>query len=291
MAEAALADGMALADGVAVSTAERALGMAARELDDLPAATVHLRRAIRVARRARATRAEALARGRLAGTLFLQGKSTQALREAERAAPHLRGLDAARLRVQRALFLQRLGRTAEALEEYRVAMPILRRGGAAFEEVQALVNRGILHAYRGEYGAAEADLRRAEGLGPQIGPGLPIGMIHANLGFVAARRGDVPAALALYDLAERELPTTQVAMALLDRCETLLAVRLVPEARLAAEEAAGRLEAAGRKSDLAEARLMVAQAALLDGDGRSAEEAATRARRAFLAQRRPGWAT
>src|SRR5438105_2274571 len=182
MAEAALADGVALADGEAVSTAERALGMAARELDDLPAATAHLRRAIRVA-------------------------------------------------------------------------------------------------------------RRAEGLGPQIGPGLPVGMIHANLGFVAARRGDVPAALALYDLSERELPTAQVAMALLDRCETLLAVRLVPEARQAAEEAARRLEAAGRKSDLAEARLMVAQAALLDGDGRAAEQAATQARRAFLAQDRLGWAT
>src|SRR5207244_1729396 len=66
---------------------------------------------------------------------------------------------------------------------------------------------------------------------------------------------------------------------------------VVPEARAAAEEAARRLEEAGRASDLAEARLMVAQAALLDGDGRAAEEAATRARRAFVAQGRPGWAT
>src|SRR5207244_4325618 len=133
-------------------------------------------------------------------------------------------------------------------------------------------DRAVLQAARGGSGAAEAALRGREALGPKVGPGHPLGMIHGNLGFVAARRGDVPAALDFYDRAEHELPPRQAAAALLDRCETLLAVRVVPEARAAAEEAARRLEEAGRASDLAEARLMVAQAALLDGDGRAAEQ-------------------
>src|SRR5437763_2704895 len=76
---------------------------------------------------------------------------------------------------------------------------------------------------------------------------------------------------------------------MLDRCEALLAVRVVREARAGAEEVVRLLRETGMGADLAEALLLSAQAALLDGDGAAAEDAGLEAQRAFESQDRPGW--
>jgi hypothetical protein len=67
-------------------------------------------------------------------------------------------------------------------------------------------------------------------------------------------------------------------------------VRVVPEARAGAEELVRLLRETHMGAALAEALLMSAQAALLDGDGPAAERAADEARLAFVAQERTGWA-
>ena len=76
----------------------------------------------------------------------------------------------------------------------------------------------------------------------------------------------------------------------MDRCEVLLSARLAAEARANAEAAVAELDAAGLGADLAEARLLAAQAELLAGDIAAARDHAALADHAFSRQRRPGWA-
>jgi len=276
----------------AAAMAERALGLVARELDDMASATAHLRRSVEIATSAGLPLRAAQARMSLSLTLAYAGHSEEALRQAELAAPALPPADRGRLEQQRALILQRLGRLDEALEGYRRALPLLRRTGNADDEARLMMNRGVAHAYQGNLHAAEADLKRAADGFDRLGQVLYAAKARHNLGFVVGRRGDIPAALRWYDRAEadyRRLGVSQ-AIGLVDRCETLLAARLVPEAVAAATRAAEEFEASGMEADLAQARLLLAQAVLLQGEASRSAEIATRARGSFLDQHRPGWA-
>ena len=112
-----------------------------------------------------------------------------------------------------------------------------------------------------------------------------------NLGWLAARQGDLPVALARFDQADdyfRRKDRVNPA-ALFDRCEALLAAHLAVEARATAEQAVDRLAQGGEGSLLAEARLRLSEAALLCGDVDAARSAAEAARLAFSRQRRPGF--
>jgi tetratricopeptide (TPR) repeat protein len=271
---------------------ERALGLVATEACRMVDAVRHLRRAVRLANRAGDPTLVAEARLDLAAALALRGRLGEALSEAERAGEGLRGPVAARLMMRRALVLQRLGHHDEALAGYRQALVRLRRNGDREWEARLLCNRGVLHAFRGDLHAAESDLLRAEWLHDELGLDLAAAQVRHNLGFVAARRGDVPAALARYDRVDEEYRRVGVERAVLqlDRCEVLLSVNLVAEARRAAEQAVAELEGADLEADLAEARLILSDAALRDGDPAAARFQAEQARRAFVAQRRPSWA-
>lgn len=274
------------------SVAERVLGLVAKELKDLPTATAHLRRAVAIAERASARGRAGEARLSLSLVLAYAGNTRGALKEADRATPAVRGLEAAKLQLQRALILQRLGRTDEAFAGYRSALALFRRYGDLRHQARLLNNRGLLHAYRGSLGAAERDLVRAEALHVEVGQELAAAETRHNLGFVAGRRGDVPAALRWFDDADEHFREHGVprGIYLLDRCEVLLSVRLVDEARAAAERAVTELERGRMSADLAEARLLSAEAAVLAGDLEVGRIEAERAQRAFSRQRRPGWA-
>ena len=117
-------------------------------------------------------------------------------------------------------------------------------------------------------------------------------MLH-NLGYVSALRGDVPAALRRYDMAARPFSEQGlVAPALaIDRAELYLSARLVPEARLQVELGVASLQASGNAVDLAEARLLLSQIALVQGDMSVAGAAARSARRTLFRQGRTRWAT
>jgi tetratricopeptide (TPR) repeat protein len=279
-------------DRAALSVAEEALGLAARKLHDIGVALRHLHAAVRVAERSHLDIRAAKARVSLVAALAYRGDSAAALQQAERAAALLTGHDAARLHMQRGLVLQRLGRLDQARQSYRHALAVFRRIGDVRWEARLLNNRGILYAYQGAFRLAEADLRRAERLHLAVGEEFAATQVRSNLGFVAGRRGDVPAALAWFDLADEYFRSQGMldAVGLLDRCEVLLSVRLISEARQAAERAVAALASGRMVTDLAEARLMLSQAALLDGDPLTARTEAERARRAFTAQGRPAWA-
>jgi tetratricopeptide (TPR) repeat protein len=290
LAQHALAE--AAGDPAVCALAEQALGLAAKELNRLDEAVRHLQLAVRAGRRLPATTTAAEARLDLAFVLAHKGDTRRALREADRAAEGLRGLPAARLQMRRAAVLQRLGRFDEALEGYRQALAAFRRSGDQLWEARLLCNRGVVHAYRGGFGAAERDLRRAEQLYRALGQSLAAAEVRHNLGFVAARRGDVPGALANYDDADEQIRRHRQTnpVALLDRCELLLSVRLVGEARQTAEHAVAEFERGHMASKLAEGRLLLAQAALLQNDLPTARASAAQAERDFTRQRRPGWA-
>src|SRR6266508_368445 len=155
-----------------------------------------------------------------------------------------------------------------------------------------MCNRGLAHTYRHEFTPAEADLREAERLARELDLPLSVGFAQANLAFVLAARGDVPAALDYFDRAEQRIRRydAQVGSLLQDRSELLLSVRLVSEARETAEQAIVEFEKERRKIKMPEVRLLLAQAAFLDGDAAGALHHARTAVREFTRHQRPEWA-
>jgi len=290
LAADALEHARAARDHETASVALRALGMAALDLDDAATAVEHLRAAVDAARRARAPQRAAAARMALAFALLNQGQSTAALLQARIAARA--GDGDAQMALQHAAILERLGRLGEALEGYRRGLIAARRARDGQTQAKLLCNRGVLHAYRGSLRAAEADLRDALQIARALDQPLLAATMLQNLGWVATRRGDLPAALQHFDAAEPVIAQAGARHGVLelDRCHALLAAGLGQEARASAQRAVTRLEANAMAAELAEARLALAEALLADGDPETALGAAEQAAAQFSAQRRPGWA-
>ncbi|WP_048554764.1 tetratricopeptide repeat protein, partial [Nostocoides japonicum] len=230
-------------DVASASAADRAAGLALRETGRLVEAERRLRRAAVGAGRTGAAQAEAEARMSLAFLLLERGKARSALHEADRAAGALHGVAAARLESQRALVLQRTGRLAEALAAYRRALRVLRRDGDRLWEARALNNRALLLAYQGSLTSARSDLLRARSLHEELGLTSFVADTDWNLGFVAGRAGEVPAALAAFDRAEASYAARGAVhpQLLIDRAEVLLAAGLHHEALATARRAVARV--------------------------------------------------
>jgi CHAT domain-containing protein/tetratricopeptide (TPR) repeat protein len=276
----------------AASVAERAWGLGAAHLNDVDAAVRHLRQAIQLGQRASSQQLAAEARMTLAGMLTWRGNPRAALREIDAALAGLTGVERARAQAQRGAILHTLGRLDEGMDSYRTALRALRRADDRVWLQRVLQNRGIAHAQRHEFAAAEADLHAAEKLCHELKLDLTLGHVHENLGFISARRGDVPTALAYLDLAEARfrLLHSHLGRVKTDRASVLLSVRLLAEARQAADEAVHQLEREARGMAVPEARLLLAQAALLDGDLPHAQQQARRAMREFTRNQRWEWA-
>ncbi|WBB78756.1 CHAT domain-containing tetratricopeptide repeat protein [Micromonospora sp. WMMD882] len=272
------------------STAERAIGLALRELNDLPGALRHLRRAVRAADD---PRLRALARMSLGYVLANAGRTTAALRAVTLALPLLTGADAGRARMQRGVVLHYRGRFDEAVRDYDVAVEIAQREGDLLLEARARNNRGLLNAHRGSGRGPDDDLHRAAAAFGRLGLDLAAADARWNSGIATGQRGDVAGALrcfATVDAEYRRLAVPRPAL-LLDRFELLLSVPLIDEAVGVAADAVAELRRRGMASDLAEALLAQARAALLAGDLATATEAAAAARTRFRRQGRRTWAT
>ncbi|HEU5267211.1 MAG TPA: hypothetical protein VFU35_10950, partial [Jatrophihabitans sp.] len=272
-----------------------AAGFAHRELNHLPDADAFLARAVDLAllvgRRdiavgARTTRALVLAN---------LGRPDEGLAELDRVLPDARGAELGRVQMQRALILQRQGRLAEALAGFAAALPELIAAGDRLAEIRLRVNRAIALGYRDEFAAAEDDLQRARDMAAELGQRMQGAACAHNLGFICGRRGDVPAALGWFDAAAAEYADLGVesglaAVLLVDRATVLLDAGLPVEAGQAVARAIELLEPTGNSTELAEAQLLAARAALAAGDLDVAARHAAHAAAAFAANQRPTWA-
>jgi tetratricopeptide (TPR) repeat protein len=268
------------------------LGLALRELGELPAARSELDGAAHEATTVGELRTAALIRSSLAVVVLHLGDTEQALAETTAAAAALDGVDAARNEMQRGVILQRLGRHDDAVAAYDRALPSLRAAADRPAEARLLSNRGVLHAYRGQLTAAQHDLERSVELARGLGGRRGVALGLQNLGFVAGRQGCLPAALALLEEADgllRELDHHAPALAVLDadRAEVLAQAGLLEEAIERAEAAAAVL--VGDRTNHAEAELLVARLLHLAGQRDRAVEVAERVRQRFRADGRTGW--
>ncbi|MFY1575953.1 CHAT domain-containing protein [Verrucosispora sp. WMMD703] len=270
------------------ATAERAIGLALRELNDLSGALRHLRRAVRSAGSART---EALARMSLGYVLANAGRTAAALREVTAALPELTGADAGRARMQRGVVLHYRGLYDDAVRDYGQAIDIAQREGDRLLEARARNNRGLLNAHRGTADGTD-DLDRAAAVFHGLGLDLAAADARWNGGIAAGLRGDVAAALRCFAAVGEEYQRLAVPRPalLLDRFELLLSVPLVDEAVQVAATAIRELRSRGMASDLAEALLAQARAALLAGDLDTATGSAAAARNRFRRQGRRTWA-
>lgn len=289
------------AEGVLASTdepesaavAERAIGLAYCALARWDDGERHLRRAIAIGTSAGLDVRAAEARVSLSYLLALTQDAATALAEADAAVAVLDGGPGARARMQRALILTEAGRLAEAATGFEDALAVLgRAGGDDLLEGDIRTNRSILLVHLRDWRGAEDDLRRAETVFTAAGHVGRTAMVYHNRGLAAAVRGDVPGALAAYDEAARRYHAAGRLPGLLpvERAEVLLSVNLVGEAREAAAAAVERFAAQRNAVDIVQARLVLAQCALLEHDHRTAAREAERARRSAVAQRRHGWA-
>jgi tetratricopeptide (TPR) repeat protein len=270
-----------------VSLVERALGVAAMNLNEIEMAVAHLRIAVAAGHRARSRTRTGEARMSLASALVLRGQATAATREIDAAVRDLQGVQAARARVQRAAILQELGKDDAALEELRRTLPVLRQAGEIEWAARALSNRSLIHASRRAFGAAEADLLDARRLCLDHDFELLAAVAEQNLGCVKAKRGDVPVALQHFDAAAERYRRNGVMQAslLVDRAEVLLSVRLLDEARETVQAAVVAYQHQGRDVHQPEAQLLLSTVALVQGD---TETAATSAGAAVGGFRRLG---
>ena len=278
-------------DHAASSVAARALGLAALHGKDLDSSMRHLRAAINYGRRAGAPELAAQARMTLAFVASSRGWSQRGLREIDTALRDLRGADRARGEAQRGVILHQLGDLDTALACYNTALPALRGAGDQVWVWRILSNRGVLHGYRLELAKAAADLHEAARLSEELDLTMSVAYTQQNLGWVHTLRGDVPLALDYLDKAEQRLRElgAQLGTVLRDRIELLLSVHLVAEARVLADSAVAQLEREKRLVVLPEVRLLLAQAAMLDGEPAVALHQARRAVRELGRQDRPGW--
>ncbi|MEU7478049.1 CHAT domain-containing protein [Lentzea sp. NPDC042327] len=272
--------------------AERAIGLALRELHDYSGSIRHLRRSIRIATDAGLPRLSALAQMSLAWVLAYTGRHRAALRALDVAMPSLSGADAVAALMQRGVVFHYLTRYDEAQRDYTAAIAGARRVDDKLVEARAHNNRGLVRAYVGNMREASADFDVAAALLGSLGQELGVADVHWNAGIMATRSGDVPAALTLFDKADevyRSLDVPRPAL-LVNRLELLVSVPLVDEARVAADRAITELKALRNPFATSEALFFRARIALLDDDLDAANAFAAEARRRFRREQRLLWA-
>ncbi|MEV4357657.1 CHAT domain-containing protein [Nonomuraea sp. NPDC049625] len=288
-ARALLADGRGPYES---SIARQALGILHREFGDLEAAIGELRHAVRLARRSGSPDRETDVLATLGIALLQSGRTRAGLSALDQAATRADGTTRARVLFRRAGARWILGRHGPALDDLRDAVPALLAARDTVWAARALTLRGHVQLALGAVQAADADFRTAQDM---LGPTRQehdSAVAVQNRGVAAFRTGDLPAALALLDEAERSFHSLGTPMFDLvgDRCAVLLAAGL---ARDALEHADGGLRLLarlrGQATRRAELLLIAARAALQSGDPATAGERAGEARRLFARQHRAWW--
>lgn len=276
-------------DDLSASYAHQAAGIVLRDRGEIAAALQELRAAIRATRRIGRRDREADVRATLGAALVMAGRSREGLDELDAAAGNAHGELLAKIRLRRGHVLYLIGRSDEALIELHRALGVVRRSGDLLWQARILNNRSLVHLAVGALARADADAALAQSLFDELGQGLESVQACHNQAIVASRRGDLPTALRLLDLAEsryRKLGVSEPDL-VVDRGQVLLAAGLATDAVEAAVEALA--EAALQPVKRAELLYFAAKAALAAAEPARAEAWAQDAIRLFRTQQRPAW--
>ncbi len=271
------------------SYAHQTVAIVLREDGDAAAALRELRRALRAARQAGSDDREADVRATLGLTLVRAGRARAGLAELDVAVALARGAPLARIWLRRATALGILGRHHEALDGLHGALGVSRRSGDVLWQARILTNRGFTYLLVGELRQAAADTAAAERLYDEVGASAESARACHNRGVIAARSGDIPGALGVFELARRRYESIGYVEPelVIDTGHALLAAGLATEAVDAAVDALAH----GRRQAIHQSELLLfaATAALADGQLDRAQDWARRADRMFGSQQRPTW--
>ncbi|HXV94494.1 MAG TPA: CHAT domain-containing protein [Pseudonocardia sp.] len=224
---------------------------------------------------------------RAAITLEL-GSVTAAARDLDRAEA-TDGRVGAGVEFMRAVLLHNLGRLEAAGAAYRrvladPASSLDNRGSAAN-------NLALIACVQGRFDDSLGHLASADEIARDVGPSLAAFVAH-NRGLVLAQSGRLAESLREFDRATDLFVAEEMPLGehFIEYAEVLAELRLLREASDLAGRAAAELETQGVLLMAAEARLTVAQTALLAGDRPTAVAAAAHAEALFRRQRRTVWA-
>ena len=193
------------------------------------------------------------------------------------------------LEQQTAVMHQNAGRITDAASIYRKALK--RRDLPVDIRAKMSNNLAMIEAQLGRYGVALALTGRARALADDVGPFLTAVFAEGEA-FVLAQAGRLPESLALFEESERLFDIAGLPLGELhaEAADAMLDLRLLPEARVAADRALREFIESDVPLMRAEAQLRVARVALLAEDAEVAVEASRKAVEAFRQQRRTGWA-
>jgi len=273
------------------SVAHQAAGIVLRDIGDVDEGIRELRVALRLARRTGSAEREAEVLGSLGPALVLSGRTTDGLAAFDRAIELSTGVTAGRVLHRRGAILWTLGRYMPALEDFRRAIGTLQRAGDQVWVARALEGRGLVYLAIGSPIRADDDFVAAGRLFAETRQELASVHSVLNRGVAAARSGDFPAALSLFDEAASRyralnVPTSGLS---LERCDALLAAGLTSEALAEADAAIRDIEQAhGWSTKKAELLLTAANCALAAAQPHEAVERAQAAYRLFRSQQN-GW--
>jgi CHAT domain-containing protein/tetratricopeptide (TPR) repeat protein len=269
------------------SVAHQAAGIVLREFGDVAAGIGELRIALSLACRTGSARRQADVLASLAVALVYAGRTAAGLSTFDRALQLSSGAQAGRVLHRRSIALLALGRNAEALDDARRAVAVLRRTDDKLWTARAVGHRGLMYHTMGFPARADADIAAAERLFAETSQLLEsIYMVH-NRALIAYSINDIPSALSFFaEAASRYEPLDVLVPDLtIDRCVVLLAAGLADDALAEADGTADEIERFhGQSTKQAELLLVAANCALAAAQPQAALERAQAAYRMYRSQ-------
>lgn len=222
------------------------------------------------------------------------GDSTSPHRLLDEAEPFLDGSELGRLVMQRGLLHHRVGDLGLAVENYRLALPMVEAGSDRIAEMRLRVNFGLVLGQTGDPLSGASILATAQELALSEGEGQIAAAATQNIGYMNTLLGRTPEALADYATADRLYVTVndrlRSAVVGVDRAALYAQAGLNDEAYEEAQRVRSVVEESGNVLDLAETELVAARAALAAERFDEAIGAAKRAGQLFTDNGRVAWA-
>ena len=275
------------------AVAHQAIGVVFRNHGDIGEAIEEFKHARWFARKAGDLDHESDIQASLGLSWVLAGQTRRGLSVLDALVQRNRGVPAGKILIRRANAMWILGRNAEVLRDAHAAVDLLSSRGDLVWEARALHWRAAAYLAVGDIERADQDYALVETLWATCGQQLEYATARQERGVAAHARGDLPAALAYLDDAQRLWDQLGVfeAELVVDKCTVLLAAGLARDALREVDAAVSTIEKdRGSATKRAELLYSAALAAAATRDLDVAQRRSTEALQLFRRQQRPWWA-